>query len=150
MIRSFLLALPAAALLAAAARPDDAAKPNRGPVTVTDAARRVHAEAIVVDGHNDLPWELRVKAHSGFTDYDISRPQPRFMTDIPRLRAGGVGAQFWSVYVPAETMKDHTAVTKTLEQIDVVHRMVRRYPHDLELALTTDDVYRIHKEGKIA
>jgi membrane dipeptidase len=146
-----LLALPLVAVLAAAARPDDAKpKPARGLVTISDAARRIQAEAILVDGHNDLPWELRVKSNSGFTTFDISRPQPRLMTDIPRLRAGGVGAQFWSVFVPAETEKDHTAVTKTLEQIDVVHRMIRQYPNDFALALTTDDIYRIHKEGKIA
>jgi membrane dipeptidase len=148
MIRLALLALPLALLLAAAARTDT--KPDRGPVTVTDAARRVHESAIVVDGHNDLPWELRVKGHSSFSDIDIARPQPKLMTDIPRLRAGGVGAQFWSVYVPAETEKDHTAVTKTLEQIDVVHRMIRQYPNDLALALTVADIERIHKEGKIA
>ncbi len=136
--------------LLAAADPADAARPARGPVTVTDAARRVHADAIVVDGHNDLPWELRTRGHSSFLEIDIAKPQPRLMTDIPRLRAGGVGAQFWSVYVPADTAKDRTAVTKTLEQIDVVRRMVRHYPNDLELALTVDDIYRIHKEGKIA
>jgi membrane dipeptidase len=150
MIRSILLALPLAVLLVAAGRSDDAKKADRGPVTVSDVARRIHAAAIVVDGHNDLPWELRVKSHSGFTDHDISRHQKDLMTDIPRLRAGGVGAQFWSVYVPAETEKDHTAVTKTLEQIDVVRRMVKQYPNDLELALTVADIYRIHKEGKIA
>jgi membrane dipeptidase len=146
-----LLALPLIAVLAAAARPDDAKpKPARGVVTVSDQARRIQAEAILVDGHNDLPWMLRTKGESGFNIFDISRSQPRLMTDIPRLRAGGVGAQFWSVYVPADTEKDHTAVTKTLEQIDVVHRMIRQYPNDLELALTVDDIYRIHKAGKIA
>jgi membrane dipeptidase len=150
MIRPALIALPLAVLCAATARTDTAKKPDRGPVTVTDAARRIHESAIVVDGHNDLPWELRVKGHSSFVDIDISKPQPKLMTDIPRLRAGGVGAQFWSVYVPAETEKDHTAVTKTLEQIDVVHRMIRRYPNDFALALTVADIERIHKEGKIA
>src|SRR5436309_14240644 len=144
-----LLALPFAVLLAAAARPADQ-KPDRGTVTVTDEARRIHAAAILVDGHNDLPWEMRAKGNSSFVKLDIARPQKGLMTDIPRLRAGGVGAQFWSVYVPAETAKDHTAVTKTLEQIDVVHRMIRQYPNDLALALTVDDILRIHKEGKIA
>jgi membrane dipeptidase len=72
------------------------------------------------------------------------------MTDIPRLRAGGVGAQFWSVYVPSSTRKDHSAVKKTLEQIDVVHRMIRRYPDTFELAVSVDDILRAHKDGKIA
>jgi membrane dipeptidase len=128
----------------------DAKKPARGPVTVSDEARRIHASAIVVDGHNDLPWEMRAKGGSSFVKLDISRHQKNLMTDIPRLRAGGVGAQFWSVYVPAETEKDHTAVAKTLEQIDVVRRMIRQYPNDFELALTVADIERIHKAGKIA
>jgi membrane dipeptidase len=71
------------------------------------------------------------------------------MTDIPRLRAGGVGGQFWSVYVPVE-LEGQAAVTATLEQIDIVHQMVRRYPETFELALTADDVERIFKKGKIA
>ena len=69
------------------------------------------------------------------------------MTDIARLRAGGVGGQFWSVYVPAD---DPAPVTTTLEQIDIVHRMMRKYPETFELALTADDVERIFKKGKIA
>ena len=71
------------------------------------------------------------------------------MTDIPRLRAGGVGGQFWSVYVPVE-LQGQAAVTATLEQIDIVHRMMRKYPDTFELALTADDVERIFKKGKIA
>ena len=71
------------------------------------------------------------------------------MTDIARLRAGGVGGQFWSVYVPAEHAGQR-AVTATLEQIDIVHRMMRKYPETFELALTADDVERIFKKGKIA
>jgi membrane dipeptidase len=139
-----------AALLASAGRSADAPKPARGPVTVTDEALRIHREAIVVDGHNDLPWELRRKSNLGFETIDIAKPQPRLHTDIPRLRAGGVGAQFWSVYVPATTMKTGTAVKTTLEQIDVVHRMIRRYPDTFMLALSVDDILRARKEGKIA
>ena len=66
------------------------------------------------------------------------------MTDIPRLKAGGVGGQFWSVYVPVE-LQGQAAVTATMEQIDIVHRMVRKYPETFELALTADDVERIHQ-----
>ncbi len=135
--------------LTAPARPDTP-RPARGPVTVTDEARRIHREAIVIDGHNDLPWELRQKSDLGFEKLDIARPQPRLMTDIPRLRAGGLGAQFWSVYVPSSTMKDHSAVRKTLEQIDVVHRMVRQYPETFLMAYGVDDILKAHREGKIA
>jgi membrane dipeptidase len=127
-----------------------AAEPDRRPVVLTDAALRLHRDCLVIDGHNDLPWELREKVGLAFGDVDIARPQPRFHTDLPRLRKGGVGAQFWSAYVPASTGKKGAAVKTTLEQIDVIHRLVKRYPGDLELALGTDDITRIRKAGKIA
>jgi membrane dipeptidase len=129
---------------------EPAKKPSRGPVTVTPEAIAITKEAILTDGHNDLPWELRTRSDSSFQKIDIARPQPLLMTDIPRLRAGCVGAQFWSVFVPASTMKDSSAVRKTLEQIDIVQRMVRTYPNDLMLATSVDDILRAHKEGKIA
>jgi membrane dipeptidase len=125
-------------------------KPSRGPVTVTPEALAISREAILVDGHNDLPWELRTHSDSSFQKFDIARPQPKLMTDIPRLRAGCVGAQFWSVFVPSSTTKDSSSVRKTLEQIDIVQRMVRAYPNDLVLATTVDDILRARKEGKIA
>src|SRR5689334_7355551 len=87
----------------------------RPPVVLTDEGRRVHFESFVFDGHNDLPWEMRSKADSSFDKRDISQPQPKMHTDIPRLKAGGVTAQFWSVYVPAETAKRGTALNDTLE-----------------------------------
>src|SRR5438067_6984969 len=124
--------------------------PKRGPVTVSPEALAITREAILVDGHNDLPWELRTRSDSSFQKVDIARPQPRLHTDIPRLRAGGVGAQFWSVFVPASTMKDSSAVRQTLEQIDIVQRMVRTYPNDLALATSVDDILRARKDGKIA
>src|SRR5215212_9927611 len=78
---------------------------NPPAVVLTDEGRKVHFESFVFDGHNDLPWELRTKADSSFDKRDIRQPQPAMNTDIPRLRKGGVGAQFWSVYVPSETMR---------------------------------------------
>ena len=82
----------------------------------------------------------------------MRQPQPTIMTDFARLTAGGVGGQFWSVYVPSPpTGTDPAAsVTQTLEQIDIVHRMVARYPDRLALALTADDIERSQKQGKIA
>ena len=127
-----------------------AGQPKRGPVQLTDEALRIHREALLFDGHNDLPWALREKKDLQFRSFDIARPQPDLHTDIPRLRKGGVGAQFWSVYVPAGTAKKGTAVKDTLEQIDIVHRLVQRYPDTFELALTADDIVRIHKAGRIA
>lgn len=123
---------------------------DRKPVVVSDTARRIHIEGFVFDGHNDLPWALRSEFASSFDRADISQPVPKLNTDIPRLRQGNVGAQFWSVYVPAEASKDHTALLKTIEQIELVRTMVKRYPDVFELARTASDVERIRKSGKIA
>src|SRR6478752_9233464 len=81
-----------------------------------ERARAIHKRSPLIDGHNDYPWELREKGASDLTRLDIAKPQPALMTDIPRLRAGGVGGQFWSVYVPVE-LESQAAVTATLEQI---------------------------------
>jgi membrane dipeptidase len=122
-------------------QPNDAA--------LLDRARALHRQTPLIDGHNDYPWALREKAQRNFDKLDIAKPQPSIMTDIARLKAGGVGGQFWSVYVPVE-LAGQTAVTATLEEIDTVYQMVRRYPDTFELALTADDVERIFKKGKIA
>ena len=114
-----------------------------------ERARALHKQSPLIDGHNDYPWALRENAQRDLDKLDITRPQPGIMTDIPRLKAGGLGGQFWSVYVPAE-LQGQAAVTATLEQIDIVHRMMKKYPDTFELALTADDVERIFKKGKIA
>jgi membrane dipeptidase len=112
----------------------------------------------LIDGHNDLPWEIRDRFHSKLSMIDLSSdtsslPVPpggiALMTDIGRLRRGGVGGQFWSVFVPVE-MTGASAVQATLEQIDIVRQMTVRYPRDFELAYTAADVRRIHKHGRIA
>ncbi len=123
---------------------------GRGPVVLTDKARQLHTRALVVDGHNDLPWELRAQGSLSFERLDLLKPIETLHTDIPRLRQGGVGAQFWSVYVPASTAYDGTALVATLEQIELIHAMIDRYPETFELALTVDDIQRIHSAGKIA
>jgi membrane dipeptidase len=125
-----------------------AAPPQEGTVLL-ERARALHRQVPLIDGHNDYPWALRENAARDLDKLDITQPQPSIMTDIPRLRAGGVGGQFWSVYVPAD-IQGQGAVTATLEQIDIVHRMMRKYPQAFELALTADDVERIFKKGKIA
>jgi membrane dipeptidase len=113
-------------------------------------ARALHREVPLIDGHNDYPWALRQhNAERDLNTLDIRMPQPTLHTDIPRLRQGGVGGQFWSVYVPVE-MQGGAAVRVTLEQIDIVHRMVRKYPDTFELATTAADVERIFKAGRIA
>jgi membrane dipeptidase len=117
---------------------------------LTDEALRLHRSAMVIDGHNDLPWRFREKKDLSFSHIDISRPQKDLHTDLPRLRQGGLGAQFWSAYVPADTAKTGKAVRETLEQMDVIHRLVRAYPDALAMAYSADDIVRIHQQGKIA
>ncbi len=114
-----------------------------------ERANALLASSPVVDGHNDLAWAIRELAGYDLDEVDVAVAQPRLQTDIPRLRAGGVGAQFWSVYVPSKLQGDH-AVSATLEQIDAVRAMVARYPDDLALARTVDEVERAVASGRIA
>jgi membrane dipeptidase len=113
------------------------------------AARDLLRRSPIWDGHNDLPWTLRVAPEVDVDTTDLAGPVPAIQTDWPRMARGGVGAQFWSVYVSAD-LEGETAVTTTLEQIDLVHELIRRYPDALELALTADDVERISGAGKVA
>ena len=114
-----------------------------------DRARKLLSRVPLLDGHNDLPWALREAGCAGLDGPDLSEPVSFTQTDLPRLAAGGVGAQFWSVYVPPAPA-GAAAVAATLEQIDLVRRMIRRYPGQLELALTADDVQRIFATGRVA
>jgi len=117
--------------------------------TLIDRARAILGEAPVVDGHNDLLWEARLRAGYDFDRLDIALPRPELMTDVDRVRAGCLGGQFWSVYVPSDLPGD-TAVTATLEQIDGYHELLRRYPEVFERARTADDVVRITGAGRVA
>ncbi|MDB6110733.1 MAG: Membrane dipeptidase [Pedosphaera sp.] len=115
--------------------------------------KRILREVPLIDGHNDVPWQYRKRANNDFAAIDLasdtSQMKPPMVTDIARLRAGGVGGQFWSVYIPP-TLNGSVAVRAVLEQIDIVHQMVAQYPEAFELALTAADVERIHGQGKIA
>ena len=113
------------------------------------AARDLLRRFPIMDGHNDLPWALRERTGRNLDRVNLAAPVTGTHTDLPRLASGGVGAQFWSVYVPAELPGD-MAVTATLEQIDLVHEMIRRYPDALELALTAADAEWILATGKVA
>lgn len=113
-------------------------------------AHELLAENPVLDGHNDLPWALRQQVAYDIGRRDIAADQSVHLhTDIPRLRAGGVGGQFWSVYVHASLVGD-AAVSACLEQIDVVRRLATRYPGDLRLAHTSGQVAEAYAEGRIA
>ncbi len=104
------------------------------------------------DGHNDTPYQYRNRVGYKFGEldfYDTTQLENPMHTDIPRLKEGHVGAQWWSVYVPANIPEDE-AVKRTMEQIDFVYRMAERYPDEFEMAYTADDVERIFDDGKIA
>ena len=112
----------------------------------------------LIDGHNDLPWEIRERFKSNLAAINLAADtrhlplesgQAALMTDIPRLRAGRVGAQFWSVWIPVST-PGFEAVQMTLEQIDLVKRMAAQYPADFAMAYSAADIRRIHKGRKIA
>jgi membrane dipeptidase len=120
-----------------------------------ERAHRLLHEAPLIDGHNDMPWAFRSRT-DGHLDRlslaeDLSALDRPMDTDIPRMRAGGMGGQFWSVWIPIRESGGEPGDTRTvLEQIDLVKRIVDAYPADLELALTADDVLRIYRSGKIA
>ncbi|MFJ9585413.1 dipeptidase [Streptomyces acidicola] len=117
-------------------------------MTSLGEARELLAEFPVVDGHNDLPWALREQVRYDLAARDIATDQSAHLhTDLARLRAGGVGAQFWSVYVRSD---QPGAVTATLEQIDCVRQLIARYPQDLRAALTAADMEAGRAEGRIA
>jgi membrane dipeptidase len=104
---------------------------------------------LVMDGHNDLPWQLRELCGYDLAAVDFVGGEPRLHTDLPRLRAGGVGAQFWSVFVPC-TLSGDAAVTATLEQVDFVARLVAAFPDDLAACRTADEVAAAIDTGRIA
>ncbi|HET7234742.1 MAG TPA: dipeptidase [Longimicrobium sp.] len=113
-------------------------------------ARRLHAQYPLVDGHNDLPWEIREKGFSDLGRMDPNGPLPSNNTDVARLKEGGVGGVFWAAYVPVETMGHAPGPARVaLEQIDLIHRMVEHSP-DMEMALNASDIERIHRGHRIA
>ncbi|MEX0661816.1 MAG: dipeptidase [Balneolaceae bacterium] len=130
-----------------------------GAQNATDSNNDNHEQAIEIlervplfDGHNDVPWQYRNRVDYKFSEldfYDTTQLENPMHTDIPRLKEGRVGAQWWSVYVSAG-IPENEAVKQTMEQIDFVHRMIEKYPDDLELALNADDVERVFNDGKIA
>ncbi|MFL5481441.1 MAG: dipeptidase [Gemmatimonadaceae bacterium] len=114
-----------------------------------ERAKRILRQTPLIDGHNDLPWRIREDsiARGDVSRYDIRRRTPGH-TDLERLRQGMIGAQFWSVYTPGE-YRDSGYARVQLEQIDIARRMIARYPDKLALALTSDDIKREFKQGKI-
>ncbi len=147
--RMLLLGLAVSLAPACASAPARPVPPTDDP----DLARAYHVLSTtpLIDGHNDLPWLIRERSGEtgDLSAYDL-RSRTSGQTDIQRLHQGMLGAQFWSVYVPAETQADGSAPRVQLEQIDIVRRMIGAYPDVFELALTPADVTRIFHAGKIA
>jgi membrane dipeptidase len=115
--------------------------------------RQILREVPLIDGHNDLPWKFRNlgKTHADplALACDTSQLTPPLATDLTRLRVGGVGGQFWAAYVPY-ALHGPEAAFVLMEQLDLIRRFIARHPAGLELALTADDVVRIHAGGKTA
>jgi membrane dipeptidase len=133
----------------------DLARAESSDAALEARARRLLETVPLIDGHNDTPWRYRdqVNLQLGELDFasDLSDLESPWQTDITRLRAGGVGGQFWSVFIPIRQSGGEPGDTRTvIEQIDFVKRLAARYPDDLEMAYTADDVVRIHRAGKIA
>jgi membrane dipeptidase len=128
--------------------------PGKNDAALVARVAKVLADTPLIDGHNDLPWELRVR---GAVDLRVDHSkqgkpadgQTPLMTDIPRMREGGMGGQFWSVWIPV-SITGPAAVQMTMEEIDIVRTMVARYPEAFEMAYTAADIERIHHEGRIA
>ena len=149
-------------LVVAAASAPAMAQDARDDAAIRARVERVLTEMPVIDGHNDLPWEIRTRYESDPTRVDLKSdtadlPIPKeaeedsvgLMTDIPRARKGHLGAQFWSVWIPT-SITGPKAVETTIEQIDLVKRMAAAYPQALEMAYTADDITRIEHNGRIA
>ena len=155
LFRSVILTALAASISCAAAAQTT---PPKSDANLAARVHRVLAKTPLIDGHNDLPWEIRERFNSKLGRIDLKSDTSKLpltgdqiplMTDIPRLRAGQVGGQFWSVWIPT-SVTGPAAVQMTVEQIDLVKAMAQRYPADLEMANTADDIDRIHKAGRIA
>jgi len=152
------LAIGLSILAFACGAPAAALRAQTTDASYRDRLMRILKATPLIDGHNDLPWEIRERFKGQLSAIDLKSDtsklkapvgQAPLMTDIPRLRAGLVGGQFWSVWVPVE-LAGPQAVQVTLEQIDLVKRFAAKYPADFEVAYTAADVRRIHRAGKIA
>jgi membrane dipeptidase len=120
-------------------------------IILTEEALRIHRAAIVVDGHNDLPYKIRIKGPSALETLDLMTNQPEFQTDILRMVKGNIGAQFWiAVGWMGKQGNGRSGPSYCLEEIELIHKMTEKYSSVLEMAYTADDIIRIRQKGKIA
>lgn len=123
---------------------------EHGKITLTDEAKRIHKEALVLDGHNDMPGNILDKGLNSMPGFSLNTAQPKLQTDIPRLRKGGVDAQVWVAYVDPEHMRTGGGNQAAIEQIELIHSLVSSHSGDLELATSAVEITNITKQGKIA
>lgn len=147
------LALSVAALVMVAAAGASTAQGQTATADPLEArAKRILDRAPLIDGHNDLPWQIKTDFAGDLSKVDLrsdtSKLASPMHTDIPRLRQGGVGAQFWSVYVPADLAPLDAAKT-VFEQIDLVRQMAARYPEAFTIVRTADELEAAHRRGRI-
>lgn len=121
-----------------------------GKIILTPEALEIHRSAILIDGHNDLPERLMEEGHLSLEDFSLDEIHPEFQTDIPRMRRGGIDAQFWSVYVSPKYVERGETVRVGFEQADLIHRMVEKHSDTFEMGYSADDIRRIAGKGKIA
>ena len=142
----FILLLPLVTLSILMAAPATAQAPD----AALEHARALLRSTPLIDGHNDLPWEIRTAkgAPRDVAAYDLRTRTPGH-TDFERMKQGQIAAQFWSIYVDGE-MKDSGYARVQLEEFDIARRMIARYPDRLSLALTADDIERDAKRGRVA
>ena len=117
---------------------------------LTDEALRIHRENLVIDGHNDMPHRILDKGLNLQPGFSLNDPQPDLQTDIPRLCKGGVDAQVWVAYVPPDYIQTGGAHKACLEQIQLIHQLVKMFPENMALATTGAEIERISNQGKIA
>lgn len=120
------------------------------PLTITPQALQLHQESLVFDGHNNLLRALLKRGPNALANVDLRRHQAGLHTDFPRLRQGGVGAEYFAIYISGESVKKGTAVRETLDQIDSLKNLLARYPDLWSLATSTEDIRRLRAEGKTA
>jgi membrane dipeptidase len=123
---------------------------RRDKIELTEKALEIHRSAIVIDGHNDLPMRLRANGHFSLENFNLDETHPEFHTDIPRMRKGGIDAQFWAAYVSPKYIEKGDAAKVGIEQVELIHRMVEKHSDTLELAVSAGDIRRISNQGKIA
>lgn len=123
---------------------------EHGTITLSDEALKIHREALVLDGHNDMPGNILDKGLNSLPGFSLNEHQAQLQTDIPRLRKGGVNAQVWVAYVAPEHMRTGGGHQAALEQIELIHELVSSHSGDLELATTSAEIRDIARRGKIA